>query len=202
MKKIIKFFAVGICCVLGVAGCVIFNTTDAKTEEKIETVHYATDIKYDNTIREGVSTVQQKGKDGSKKITYLITTRHGKEIKREKQSENVIKPAQNQVVIKGTKKYYTCSNGVEYDNIDDKNECEKKVSWEKQKDASLKECYADPDKFDCWYDEYPGTTLHWSYWVHNTPGGRSGAICRDGWRSTATGKGACSHHGGVSYWLY
>lgn len=29
---------------------------------------------------------------------------------------------------------------------------------------------------------------------------RSGAVCRDGSTSTATGRGACSHHGGVSYW--
>lgn len=28
------------------------------------------------------------------------------------------------------------------------------------------------------------------------------AICRDGNRSSATGKGACSHHGGENYWLY
>jgi len=31
---------------------------------------------------------------------------------------------------------------------------------------------------------------------------RIGAICRDGSRSNATGSGACSHHGGVDYWLY
>ncbi len=31
---------------------------------------------------------------------------------------------------------------------------------------------------------------------------RTGAICRDGWQSRATGRGACSHHGGVSRWLY
>lgn len=31
---------------------------------------------------------------------------------------------------------------------------------------------------------------------------RSGAICSDGWRSSATGRGACSHHGGVSQWTY
>lgn len=30
---------------------------------------------------------------------------------------------------------------------------------------------------------------------------RVGAICRDGTRSYATGRGACSHHGGVSRWL-
>lgn len=31
---------------------------------------------------------------------------------------------------------------------------------------------------------------------------RVGAICRDGWRSGATGRGACSHHGGVKEWIY
>lgn len=33
-------------------------------------------------------------------------------------------------------------------------------------------------------------------------GPRTGAICRDGTRSSATGRGACSHHGGVDHWLY
>ncbi len=32
-------------------------------------------------------------------------------------------------------------------------------------------------------------------------GVRVGAVCRDGSRSSATGRGACSHHGGVDYWL-
>lgn len=31
---------------------------------------------------------------------------------------------------------------------------------------------------------------------------RVGAICNDGWRSSATGSGACSWHGGVNHWLY
>jgi hypothetical protein len=31
---------------------------------------------------------------------------------------------------------------------------------------------------------------------------RIGAMCNDGTTSTATGRGACSHHGGVSCWLY
>jgi chemotaxis protein histidine kinase CheA len=33
-------------------------------------------------------------------------------------------------------------------------------------------------------------------------GGRTGAICNDGWSSSATGRGACSSHGGVRYWTY
>ena len=31
---------------------------------------------------------------------------------------------------------------------------------------------------------------------------RVGCVCNDGTRSTATGRGACSHHGGVKDWLY
>lgn len=31
---------------------------------------------------------------------------------------------------------------------------------------------------------------------------RIGAVCKDGTTSRATGRGACSHHGGVDYWLY
>ena len=31
---------------------------------------------------------------------------------------------------------------------------------------------------------------------------RIGAVCNDGTSSTATGSGACSHHGGVSCWKY
>jgi len=30
---------------------------------------------------------------------------------------------------------------------------------------------------------------------------RTGATCRDGTHSNATGSGACSHHGGVATWL-
>jgi len=36
----------------------------------------------------------------------------------------------------------------------------------------------------------------------STSGTRTGCICRDGTQSTATGRGACSHHGGVDHWLY
>lgn len=31
---------------------------------------------------------------------------------------------------------------------------------------------------------------------------RTGATCKDGSHSSATGRGACSHHGGVLRWLY
>jgi hypothetical protein len=34
------------------------------------------------------------------------------------------------------------------------------------------------------------------------PRHRVGAICNDKTSSTATGRGACSHHGGVNCWQY
>lgn len=34
----------------------------------------------------------------------------------------------------------------------------------------------------------------------DTDAHRTGAKCCDGTNSTATGRGACSHHGGVKYW--
>lgn len=33
-------------------------------------------------------------------------------------------------------------------------------------------------------------------------GPRIGAVARDGWVSSATGRGACSWHGGVAHWIY
>jgi hypothetical protein len=33
-------------------------------------------------------------------------------------------------------------------------------------------------------------------------GYRIGAICEDGWRSSSTGSGTCSWHGGVDHWIY
>ena len=40
--------------------------------------------------------------------------------------------------------------------------------------------------------------------AHVTQGSgiRVGAVCNDGTRSDATGRGACSHHGGVAHWVY
>ena len=46
---------------------------------------------------------------------------------------------------------------------------------------------------------------HYQY-LYNTDDFKSkvriGAVCNDGTYSTATGRGACSHHGGVAYWVY
>jgi len=43
------------------------------------------------------------------------------------------------------------------------------------------------------------------YWIGDYPiygTNRIGAICDDGWHSHSTGRGTCSHHGGVHHWLF
>ena len=160
-------------------------------------------------MRRGTAKTLQEGSDGKKQVKYKISHKDGKEIEREKINEVVIRQMIPKKVVIGTKQFYSCSNGTDYDTIIERDNCEKKVKWEEQKNASLKECYNDSSKTNCWYDEYPGTTLHWSYYTHTyTPttntnrSYRTGAICMDGWRSYSTGRGTCSHHGGVDYWLY
>ena len=198
-----------VCCVgflfFAITGAIASNNFVVKTEEADETIQHSTNTILSGDMREGLSELRQEGKNGRKKVVYSVSYRHDKEVSRKKESETVIEPATDEIIVKGTKKYYLCSNGIEYDNVDDKNECEKRTGWEKQRQTALQECRADSSKFNCWYDEYPGTTLHWSYRTYNeSPSAnpyRSGAICRDGWHSSATGRGACSHHGGVLRWL-
>lgn len=124
-KKIIT----SVCCIgfstFAITGIIASNTPIVKTEEVTETIKYSTSTIYDNNMREGLRELKQEGKNGKKTITYSVSYKHDKEINRKKESETIIEPAINEVVVKGTKKYYLCSNGVEYDNINDKNECEK-----------------------------------------------------------------------------
>lgn len=39
------------------------------------------------------------------------------------------------------------------------------------------------------------------YQPYVAPQYEGGAICNDGWRSYSTGRGTCSHHGGIDYYL-
>ena len=52
----------------------------------------------------------------------------------------------------------------------------------------------EPDEFESAYQDN-------SYPCGTNETNRVGAICNDGSRSSATGSGACSYHGGVDYWL-
>jgi hypothetical protein len=45
------------------------------------------------------------------------------------------------------------------------------------------------------------TSISFTSFNCSDPCERIGAICNDGTRSSATGSGACSHHGGVKEWI-
>ena len=189
-------------------------------EQVSELISYKIETIYDNTLREGTREVRQEGKNGEKLISYEVTSKNNEEIKREYSSEEVLTEPVSKIVVIGTKKFYTCSNGTEYESLEEKDDCEKRIEWKKVKNSELEKCNNDSSKTNCWYDEYPGTTIHYTvytppvtYVAPTTPqtnastptynnGVRTGAICNDGWHSTATGRGACSHHGGVRNWLY
>lgn len=42
----------------------------------------------------------------------------------------------------------------------------------------------------------------WETGNYGSSGNRVGAVCNDGTRSSSTGSGTCSWHGGVNYWIY
>lgn len=212
MESRIKKLLLSIGIFLGVVGgvaCLSYNKTTF--DEVVTAIPYQTITEYDDTQREGTRTVKQAGADGQKTITYEISSNiWGAETDRQVAKTHIDKPATNQIVVVGTKKYYTCSNGTEYGTLAAKEECEKRINWEKTKEKALADCRNDSSKTNCWFDEYPGTYVHWTEVVKNTTytpapgpssGYRSGAVCRDGWISSATGRGACSHHGGVRYWF-
>lgn len=205
-----KIFAIMGVILLIVVSFWLSNIRFIVTERVVEPVKFQTITKYDDARREGTSVVEQEGKDGSREITYRVSRNiSGREVQRESVDVRDIHEVQDEIIIIGTKKYYTCSNGTEYDNESAKNECDKRVSWEKGRAQALAECNADSSKTNCWYDDYPGTYVHWTeprtYTYTPAPGPsssyRSGAICNDGTTSRATGRGACSHHGGVSRWI-
>jgi hypothetical protein len=67
------------------------------------------------------------------------------------------------------------------------------------------QCHGNGGTYEYWISPSPGARVTSCYQprpTNNTSSVRTGAVCRDGWRSSATGRGACSHHGGVAYWTY
>ena len=54
------------------------------------------------------------------------------------------------------------------------------------------------DNLDDTWKSTDATTNSSCTWVYE----RVGAVCNDGWISSATGSGACSWHDGVYQWIY
>lgn len=67
-----------------------------------ETIAYETVTKESSEVLKNTTIVEQKGSNGKKKITKLVTTENGKTVKTEVQESKVIKSPTKRVIVKGT----------------------------------------------------------------------------------------------------
>lgn len=78
----------------------VIATMQETVEEKIP---YNTEYQNDNNLRKGQQQIKQKGIDGSRQITYQITTINGVETARETLTEKIILQPLSRIIIRGTK---------------------------------------------------------------------------------------------------
>lgn len=68
-----------------------------------ETIPYKVKVKTDKSMYKGKQQVKEKGENGSREVTYKLVFENGVEAKREVLKEKVLKPAKDQVVVRGSK---------------------------------------------------------------------------------------------------
>lgn len=82
-------------------------------EKKTEPIEFATEIKKDNSLKEGSKKVVQEGSAGEKEINTKVVYKDGEEVSREVVGEKVVKEPKNKVVAMGTMKEVKLSRGGE-----------------------------------------------------------------------------------------
>ena len=82
---------------------IIIERVTTKDITETETVSFSTEKKYSSDMMSGKSKVTKQGVNGKKECVYRVTYVDGKEESREKLSEKVITPAENQIITYGTK---------------------------------------------------------------------------------------------------
>ncbi len=68
-----------------------------------KTISYGTTYEYDNSLPKGTEKVKKNGVNGKAKVAYTVTKHNGERVSTETESTETIKPAENKVVIRGTK---------------------------------------------------------------------------------------------------
>lgn len=180
-----------------IAVIVIFFLPDATITEYqtvAEQVPYKTEYVDDGALDLGVEVVKQEGIDGEKSVKYKISKKiiSGEEISKERVEENTTKSPTPKIVLKGTRRYQYmyCSDGSYYYYKDDVFNNNSNVGYtHSSQDMCLAEGHGRMTRLA---DGPPTQPTYYD---------TGGAICQDGTRSYSTGRGACSWHGGVLYWL-
>lgn len=75
-------------------------------------IGFKTEYVEDNSLKKGTTRVLSEGKSGLKSVTCKVGYKNGEEISREIISEDIITPAKNKIVAKGTKTAFYNSDGT------------------------------------------------------------------------------------------
>lgn len=150
-----------------------------KEESATESISFTSRTLQSSSLAKGQTKVTQEGSAGEKKKTYRVTYTGNDETKRELIKETIIKKPTEKIITIGT---YVAPPKQKQPTPKQ----QKKTTTPKTSKPSASKPSTAPKQ------QAPQTSSN----------GRTGAECRDGTRSSATGRGACSHHGGVARWLY
>ena len=107
------------------------TTTTTKTprngdyeETEIVDINYKSTTVNDDNLEIGTTKTKVVGKKGSNRITYKVTYKDDKEVKREKIKEEVVTKPVNEVIAKGTKNVWHCVDVTSFDrNPNNDNKC-------------------------------------------------------------------------------
>lgn len=80
-----------------------FRVIEEEYIVEYQTVEYETVYEYDSTLPMGKETVKQKGSDGTAKVYYTVHRANGENVNIETKNTETIIPAQDRIIVKGTK---------------------------------------------------------------------------------------------------
>lgn len=177
ITKVIIGTLVGAGALAGFTGADGSDTSTAISYCNNEDLGYESRIEHTDLIPRGEEVIVQQGKDGTTKVCY---DDNDDELTREVD----VKPTEQITVVgDGDIPEGAVSEFGDSDYIDNWSLSDGKITRNFTQEVTT-----------AYYKELREEAVSEYY-------ERSGAICRDGTRSYSTGRGTCSWHGGVDYWL-
>lgn len=160
-------------------------------------------IQQENTKRQAADLArkeaeQRRQAEASKPVVKTETKIEPVPFESVEQNDNTLPAGQKKLSVAGINGERTITYSVTYvkDNEAARTETKNEITKAPVTQVTLNGTYVKPPA------PVPVTSTPQYSAVPSTGGGRTGATCRDGSHSNATGSGACSHHGGVAQWLY
>lgn len=80
-----------------------FRVIEEEYIVEYQTVEYETVYEYDSSLPMGKETVKQKGSNGTAKVAYTVERANGESVSIDTKNTETIVPAQDRIVVKGTK---------------------------------------------------------------------------------------------------